>query len=174
MWPCDAIWPHRTGSTLVQVMAWCVMAPSHYLNHSKLATAFCTHCWPPDPYGGIRQHWVNILRPRQNGCQFPAHSFKCIFLNENMYISINISLKFVPKGPIDNMPALVQIKARRRPRRQAIIWTNDCLFTMVPTDLEKCLNLNAVLKSAWFFNLPWKGEIFLEKCLKMTLWSWKI
>ena len=45
---------------------------------------------------------------------------------------------------------------------------------MVPTDLEKCLNLIAVLKSAWFFNLPWKWEIFLEKCLKMTLWSWKI
>ena len=47
-------------------------------------------------------------------------------------------------------------------------------FYMVPTDLEKCLKLNAVLKSAWFFNLPWKWEIFIEKCLKMTLWSWKI
>ena len=45
---------------------------------------------------------------------------------------------------------------------------------MVPTDLEKCLNLNAVLKSAWFFDLPWKWEIFLEKCLEITLWSWKI
>ena len=28
--------------------------------------------------------------------------FKCIFLNENVRISIKISLKFVPKGPIDN------------------------------------------------------------------------
>ena len=33
--------------------------------------------------------------------------FKCIFLNENIWISINISLKFVPKGPINNIPALV-------------------------------------------------------------------
>ena len=31
-WPSDAIWPHRSGSTLAQVMAWCLMAPSHYLN----------------------------------------------------------------------------------------------------------------------------------------------
>ena len=30
--PCDAIWRQRSGSTLVQVMAWCLTAPSHYLN----------------------------------------------------------------------------------------------------------------------------------------------
>ena len=33
--------------------------------------------------------------------------FKCIFLDENIWISIRISLKFVPKGPIDKNPALV-------------------------------------------------------------------
>ena len=32
---------------------------------------------------------------------------KCIFLNENAWIPIEIWLKFVPKGPIDNIPALV-------------------------------------------------------------------
>ena len=43
---------------------------------------------------------------------------------------------------------------------------------MVPTDLEKCLNFFSVWQSAWFFNLPWKLAIFLEKCLKMTfLWK---
>ena len=30
--PSDAIWRHRSGSTLAQVMACCLMAPSHYLN----------------------------------------------------------------------------------------------------------------------------------------------
>ena len=30
-----------------------------------------------------------------------------LFLNENVWIPIEISLKFVPKGPIDNIPALV-------------------------------------------------------------------
>ena len=41
--------------------------------------------------------------------------FKCIFLYENVWISIKISLKFVPMGPIINIPALVQIMACRRP-----------------------------------------------------------
>ena len=30
-WPSDAIWRHRSGSTLAKVMACCLMAPSHYL-----------------------------------------------------------------------------------------------------------------------------------------------
>ena len=40
-------------STLVQVMAWCRQATSHYLNQ----------CWPrsPTPYGVIRPQWVNII-----------------------------------------------------------------------------------------------------------------
>ena len=40
--------------------------------------------------------------------------FKCIFMNEKLRILIQISLKFVPKGPIDNMSALVQVMAWRR------------------------------------------------------------
>ena len=39
-------------STLVQVMAWCLMAPSHYLRQ----------CWPRymSPYGVTRPQWVKI------------------------------------------------------------------------------------------------------------------
>ena len=57
---------------------------------------------------------VNTLRPRENGRCFSDDTFKRIFLNENVKISIQISLKFVPKGPINNNPALVQIMAWRR------------------------------------------------------------
>ena len=39
--------------------------------------------------------------------------FKCIILNENVCISLKISLRFVPKVRINNIPALVQIMARR-------------------------------------------------------------
>ena len=56
----------------------------------------------------------NSLRPRQNGRHFAADIFNCIFLNENVWIPIKISLKFVPNGPINNIPALVQIMAWRR------------------------------------------------------------
>ena len=34
--PSDAIWRHRSGSTLAQVMACCLTAPSHYLNQCWL------------------------------------------------------------------------------------------------------------------------------------------
>ena len=61
-----------------------------------------------------RPQCVNTLRPRQNGRRFADDTFKRIFLNENVRISIKILLKFVPKGQIDNIPALVQIMAWRR------------------------------------------------------------
>ena len=57
---------------------------------------------------------LNILRPRQNGRRFADDTFKRIFVNGNVRISIKISLQFVPKGPINNNPALVQIMAWRR------------------------------------------------------------
>ena len=57
---------------------------------------------------------INTLSPRQNGRCFADDTFKRIFLNENVRISIKFSLKFVPKGPINNIPALVQIMAWRR------------------------------------------------------------
>ena len=49
----------------------------------------------------------------ENGRYFPDDIFKCLFLNETAWISIKISLKFLPKGPINNIPALVQIMAWR-------------------------------------------------------------
>ena len=57
----------------------------------------------------------NSLRPRQNGRLFADDTFKRIFLNENIRISTKNSLKFVPKGLINNIPALVLIMAWRRP-----------------------------------------------------------
>ena len=51
----------------------------------------------------------------QNGRHLADDIFKCIFLNKNVRISIKISLKFVPKDPVNNIPALVQIMAWRRP-----------------------------------------------------------
>ena len=55
----------------------------------------------------------NKLRPRQNGRHFTDYTFKCIFLKENIRISIKISLMFVAKGPINNIPVLIQIMAWR-------------------------------------------------------------
>ena len=58
---------------------------------------------------------INTLRPRKNGRHFADDIFKRIFLNENVCILLKISLKFISKGPINNIPAMVQIMACRRP-----------------------------------------------------------
>ena len=53
----------------------------------------------------------NTLRLRQNGHHFTDDIFKCIFLNEHLWISLKISLKFIPKVQINNILTLVQIMA---------------------------------------------------------------
>ena len=61
---------------------------------------------------------IDTLKPRQNGCRFTDHTFKCIFLNGNNRISMKISLQFVTEGPTDDIPALVKIRARRQPGKK--------------------------------------------------------
>ena len=46
---------------------------------------------------------------------FADNIFKCILFNENLWNSIIISLKFVTKAPINNIVALVEVMAWRRP-----------------------------------------------------------
>ena len=68
-----------------------------------------------DPLNSFSNLAVNTLRPKQNGRHIADDICKCILLNENIWITIKNSLKFVPKGPINNIPALVQIMAWRCP-----------------------------------------------------------
>ena len=52
---------------------------------------------------------IDSLGPRQNGRHFAHDILECIFCNENIWILIEISVKFVPKGPIDNDSPLIQV-----------------------------------------------------------------
>ena len=74
----------------------------------------------------------NKLRPRQNGRHFPDDIFKCIFWNENIYISMNISLKFVPNVPINNISILVPIMAWRRPGNKPL---SETMMVRLPTHI---------------------------------------
>ena len=83
--------------------------------------------------------FINTLRLRQNGRHFPDDIFKWIFLNENIWISIDISLKFVSKGRINNIPALVQIMAWR--------WQGDKPFSV--TMMVSLLTHICVARPQW-------------------------
>ena len=76
--------------------------------------SYCTHLSVMMSRHGYVSRF-NTLMPRQYGRHFADDSFICIFLNENVSVSIKISLKFVPKGPVNNIPALVPIMAWRHP-----------------------------------------------------------
>ena len=57
---------------------------------------------------------INSSIPGQNGRLFADDIFRCISANEKFCILIKISLRFVPWGPIDNNPVLIQIMTWRR------------------------------------------------------------
>ena len=54
-------------------------------------------------------HVILIYWDSDKIAAFFQTTFKKIFLNENVWISMRISLKFVPRGPINKIPALFQI-----------------------------------------------------------------
>ena len=84
--------------------------------------------------------YINTLRPRQDGRHFADAIFKCIFLNENAWIPIKISLEFVPEDPINNIPALVQIMAWRRPGDKPL---SEPIMVSLPTHI-------CVTRPQWF------------------------
>ena len=75
---------------------------------------------------------INSLRPRPNRRHFAYDIFKCIFENENEWITPRMSLKFVPKVRINNIPALVQIMAWRRPGDKPL---SEPMMVSLPTHI---------------------------------------
>ena len=135
-----------------------------------------------------RGRWVNTfntLRPRQNGRHFADDMFKCIFLTENVWISIEISLKFVPKGSINNIPALFQIMAWRRPGAKPLSepmmvssLTHICVTRpqWVNSTLQSCVKWTHFYRHIWkdFKHfIWWKRE---QKCETLPrghfYWHW--
>ena len=87
----------------------------------------------------------NSLRPRQNGRNFQDDIFKCLFLNENVWIPIKISLKFVPKGPSNKILALVQIMAWRRPGDKPL---SEPILVSLPTHI--CVTRPQWVKASFY------------------------
>ena len=101
------------------------------------------------------QDLINTLRQRQNGRHFEDDTFKCIFLNENVWIPITISLEFVPKGPINNIPALVQIMAWRRRGDKPL---SESMMVNLPTHI-------CVTRPRWVNYLELKSYAGIWICL---------
>ena len=91
--------PINNNPSLVQIMVWCRSCDKPL--SEPIMVSLLTHICVTGP------QWVNSSPPRQNGCYFTDDIFNCIFVNEKFCILIRISLKFVPKSPVDINPVLV-------------------------------------------------------------------
>ena len=151
------------------VCKWCTLCDFFSANRSQLPQGM-QKTWRYQSRFGINlpcdrdpfHVWFNTLRWRQNGRHFADDIFRCIFLNDNVWISIKISLKFVPKGQIKNITALVQIMAWRRPGDKPI--SEPMLF--IYWCIYASLGLNDVRA---FLSKFWKTPYALD--LKVMLWS---
>ena len=127
---------------------------SHVLNFIKYSWNFYLHDLLAHLVGG---KWVNTLRPTRNRRHFADAIFNGIFLNENVWIPIKFLLKFVPKGPIHNIPALVQIMAWRRPQATSL-YLNQ--WWLVYWRIYICVTrpqwVNPVCAESWIF---WKDKV---------------
>ena len=111
--PATCVWQTKAESIKYFV--------KYRVNEFLLRSSISFHCLSYDTeqlhqYRGYdMEEYINSLRPRRNRRHFADDIFQCIFLNENEWISLRISLKFVPKVRINNIPSLVQVMTWRRP-----------------------------------------------------------
>ena len=93
---------------------------------------FIKHLLPAGPFFELRSHdnkslgyccrnsinrdqSFNTLRPRQDGRHFPDTFSNAFSWIKMLKFPLTFTAVFSPKGPINNIPALVQIMAWRRP-----------------------------------------------------------
>ena len=79
-------------------------------------------------YGNLGVAWTYLPLDKMADI-LTGDNFGCILLNENDRILIWISVKFVPRSPIGNKPALVQVMAWRRTGDKPLPETTLIQFT---------------------------------------------
>ena len=107
---------------------WCMKCA-----HFVICTSLCSEIMSVLNIAAMPNLWGCCLHNDNVSFWYNANIFaktsKWIFLNGNIWISIEYSLKFVAKGPINNIPALVQIMPWRRPGDKSLSETMLIQFT---------------------------------------------
>ena len=104
-----------------------ILIKIHAFSFKKMHLEMSSGKWRPFCLGfNVLTHWG---RDKMAAIS-QTTTFKYIFLNENVIISAKISLKFVPTGPIDNIPAFIQIMAWCRPGDKSL---SEPMMVRLPT-----------------------------------------
>ena len=80
--------------------------------HIKISYKCCNknnEIWNHPHSHRVQPHRLTHLPLNKMAAHLADDTFNRIFVNEKLWILIKNSLKFVPKGPIDKKPALVQV-----------------------------------------------------------------
>ena len=128
LWPSDDIWCHWSLSTLIQEMAWCLMAPSHYLNQCWIIISEVLWHSPWDNFTGNAQDEMNV----------------------------KITLRLQPHvlGPMSKCPQHCIVTSNQA---QLQIWIHS-LHTGLHTYLLRKLHLNNLHDWLLIFTLNWYFE----------------
>ena len=105
----------------------------------------------------LKNYIINSSMLRRNIRHFADDIFKFIFVKENVWIPIKILLKFVPMGPINNIPALVQIMTWCRPGNKPL---SEPMIVRLPTHI-------CVIQHQWV-ELLLERTSFIWKCFPLA------
>ena len=108
---------------------------------------------------------VNGLRPRPNGRHFPDELLKCIFFIKIHEFRLKCHRIVFTKVPVNNIPALVQIMAWRRPDDKPL---SEPMMVRLPTHIcftppQWVKNLSIYSRIRLQLTIQWHPCIFLLK-----------
>ena len=127
------------------------------------------------PSGMQQPLWLLITLPLgQNRCHFADNTYKFVFLYEDCCILTKISIKFVPRCPI-NKPALVQIMAWRQTGCKLLSATIMFYFIHAYILDGFLCHVRPILKISWKFIVPffqqrWKHNLHQSAEVMKNLW----
>ena len=176
MWTLGYLWHLRdeklpfhkiscTMKTPDQINLFLLMTCSFILVFVQIWTFFFTN--PRLNWGRMT---LSSLRPRPNRRHFADDIFKCIFENENEWISPRISLKFVLKVRINNIPSLfiyllgaVQATSHYLNQWWLVYWRIYASLGLNELNIYPCVVFQK--DEAFKSNIFYWNQYFLSTCL---------
>ena len=169
LWPCDVIWWQRSGSTLVQAMACCLMAPSHYLNQCWLLISevlskliFCVM--------SVKMVHLKLL-PNFSGdidvinmCNFQNH------ISNYLKLSLQNSLRLILMDPIDYNSTLTRVKVCCTKTRGDDLKQYWCTVTIYPRNCGYFNAIHVYRNFRWCHSRKCSWQIW-KICLSSCPWG---
>ena len=109
-WNCYQSWVFIHNDMVFGIAIPITRWPSQVYNGDSYPTRQCIFSEYKRPWYFLQDsiaQQAQLISPGHNGRHFADDHFRCIFVNEISCILIKIPLMFIPKGPINNNPALV-------------------------------------------------------------------